>query len=126
MHFVALVTLLLLLQYISFMMLVGMARGKTGVSAPAVTGDDMFERAFRVQMNTLEQLAVTLPAMWLCAYYYKPLVAAALGLLFFLGRLVYRVRYMRDPASRGPGMIIGFFANVTMIVLAAWGVISSM
>ncbi len=126
MHFVALVTLLLLLQYISFTMLVGMARGKTGVSAPAVTGDEMFERAFRVQMNTLEQLAVTLPALWLCAYYYKPLVAAALGLLFFLGRMLYRVSYMKDPASRGPGMIIGFFANVTLIALAAWGVISAM
>jgi uncharacterized membrane protein YecN with MAPEG domain len=126
MHFVALVTLLLLLQYISFTMLVGMARGKTGVSAPAVTGDQMFERAFRVQMNTLEQLAVTLPAMWLCAYYYKPMVAAGLGLLFFLGRLLYRVAYMRDPGSRGPGMIIGFFANIAMIILAAWGVIAQM
>ena len=126
MHFVALVTLLLLLQYISFMMLVGMARGKTGVEAPAVTGDELFERAFRVQMNTLEQLVVTLPALWLCAYYYQPLAAAGLGLLFFLGRLLYRVTYMKDPASRGPGMIIGFLANVALIVLAAWGIISGM
>ena len=123
MNLVALVTLLLLLQYISFMMLVGMARGKTGVEAPAVTGDELFERAFRVQMNTLEQLVVTLPALWLCAYYYQPLAAAGLGLLFFLGRLLYRVTYMKDPASRGPGMIIGFLANVALIVLAAWGII---
>ncbi len=124
MHFVALVTLLLLLQYISFTMLVGMARQKTGVTAPAVTGDEMFERAFRVQMNTLEQLVVTLPAMWLCAYYYQPLAAAGLGLVFFLGRLLYRVAYLREPSSRGPGMILGFFANVAMIILAAWGIVA--
>ena len=126
MEFVALVTLLLVFQYLTFMMLCGMARAKGGVQAPAVSGDEMFERAFRVQMNTLEQLAVTLPALWICAMYYRPLVAAALGLAFFLGRLLYRTGYMKDPAKRGPGMMIGFFANVGLLLAGLWGVVIQM
>ena len=126
MELIALIILLALAQYVYFSLRVGAARARFGVDAPRTSGDDRWERLYRVQMNTLEQLAVTLPAMWLCAYYYKPMVAAGLGLLFFLGRLLYRVAYMRDPGSRGPGMIIGFFANIAMIILAAWGVIAQM
>ncbi len=126
MEFVALVTLLLLFQYLTFMMLCGMARGKGGVQAPAVAGDEIFERALRVQVNTLEQLMITLPAMWICAMYYRPLVAAGLGLVFFLGRLLYRAGYMSDPAKRGPGMMIGFLANVGLMLTALWGVVIQM
>ena len=126
MEFVALVTLLLVFQYLTFMMLCGMARAKGDVQAPAVSGNEMFERAYRVQMNTLEQLAVILPALWICAMYYRPLVAAALGLAFFLGRLLYRTGYMQDPAKRGPGMMIGFFANVGLLLTGLWGVVIQM
>jgi hypothetical protein len=72
MEFVALVTLLLIFQYMTFMMLCGMARAKGDVKAPATSGDEMYERALRVQMNTVEQLVITLPAMWICAMYYRP------------------------------------------------------
>jgi uncharacterized membrane protein YecN with MAPEG domain len=103
-----------------------MARAKGDVKAPATSGDEMYERALRVQMNTVEQLVITLPAMWICAMYYRPLVAAALGLVFFLGRLLYRTAYMRDPAKRGPGMIVGFLANVGLMLTALWGVVIQM
>jgi uncharacterized membrane protein YecN with MAPEG domain len=126
MEFVALVTLLLLFQYLTFMMLCGMARGKSGVQAPATTGDELFERALRVQVNTLEQLVITLPAMWISAMYYRPLLAAGLGLVFFLGRLLYRTGYMKDPAKRGPGMMIGFLANVALLLTALWGAVMQM
>jgi uncharacterized membrane protein YecN with MAPEG domain len=126
MEFVALVTLLLLFQYLTFMMLCGMARAKGGVHAPATSGDETFERALRVQVNTLEQLVVTLPTMWICAMYYRPLVAAGLGLVFFLGRLLYRTGYMKDPGKRGPGMMIGFLANVALLITALWGVVLQM
>ena len=69
MEFVAIVALLALLQYIYFATLVGQARGKYGVNGPAVTGHPVFERYFRVQMNTLELLIVLLPGLWLFAYY---------------------------------------------------------
>ena len=126
MEFVALVTLLLVLQYLAFMMMCGKARARSGIVAPAVTGDETFERAYRVQMNTVEQLVIALPAMWVSAMYFMPMVAAALGLVFFVGRMMYRVSYMKDPESRGPGMIIGFLANIALIATGLWGVISQL
>jgi glutathione S-transferase len=122
MEFVALVTLLLVFQYLTFMMLCGAARAKSGIQAPAVTGDENFERAYRVQMNTLEQLMICLPALWISAYYFMPLLAAVLGLVFFVGRLLYRISYVKDPTKRGPGMIIGFLANIGLLLTGLWGV----
>lgn len=126
MQYVALVTLLLLVQYTVYTMMCGMARGKDTVVAPATSGDEKFERAFRVQMNTLEQLMVTLPAMWVCAHFYSPTAAAGLGAVFMIGRLLYRQAYMKDPSTRGTGMMIGFFANMVMIVLGLWGAIAQL
>ncbi len=126
MEYVALVTLLLLVQYLAFTMLCGAARAKSGIKAPAVTGDEAFERAYRVQMNTLEQLIVCLPALWLSALYFMPVVAAVLGLVFFVGRLLYRVSYTRDPATRGAGMIIGFLATLGLLLTALWGLLRTL
>jgi glutathione S-transferase len=124
MEYIALVTLLLVIQYMVFIMLVGAARGKTGIKAPAVTGDESFERAYRVQMNTLEQLMVALPALWVSGIYFDALVAALLGLAFFLGRVMYRAGYVKDPEKRGIGFGIGFLAILGLIGTGAWGVIS--
>ena len=77
-------------------------------------------------MNTVEQLLITLPAMWLCAYYFMPVVAAALGVIFFLGRILYRSGYMADPEKRAPGMMIGFLANIGLVLTALWGVITQL
>tara|TARA_R110001599_G_scaffold353465_1_gene593101 strand:- start:14557 stop:14937 length:381 start_codon:yes stop_codon:yes gene_type:complete len=126
MEYVALVTVLLVSQYMVFIMLVGAARGKTGVKAPAVTGDENFERAYRVQMNTLEQLVVALPALWVSGWYFDSMVAALLGLAFFLGRVMYRAAYVKDPEKRGVGFGIGFVAVLGMIGTALWGVISAL
>ncbi len=126
MAYVALVTLLLLVQYFVFTLLVGAARGKSGIQAPAVTGDENFERAYRVQMNTLEQLVLTLPALWLSGQYFDPLVAALLGLAFFLGRVLYRAGYVKDPAKRGPGFGIGLLATLGLVGTALWGVIGAL
>ncbi len=126
MQYVAIVTVLLLIQYTIYSLLCGMARGRDTVIAPATVGDPHFERAFRVQMNTLEQLIVTIPCMWICAYYFSPQWAAGLGVLFMVGRLVYRQAYMKDPATRGAGMAIGFVANVGLIALALWGGVSQL
>jgi glutathione S-transferase len=126
MEYIALVTLLLVIQYMVFIMLVGAARGKTGIKAPAVTGDENFERAYRVQMNTLEQLMVALPALWVSGIYFDALVAALLGLAFFLGRVMYRAGYVKDPEKRGIGFGIGFLAILGLIGTGAWGVISTL
>ena len=116
MTYVALVTILILIQYIFFVMQTGMARGKDTVVAPATTGDELYERKSRVQMNTLEQLIITIPAMWICGIYFRADVAAILGLIFLVGRFIFSAAYINEPASRSKGMIIGFLANMALLV----------
>lgn len=116
MSYVILVTMLLLVQYTFFSLRAGGARGKSEVKAPAMSGDENFERCLRVQLNTLEQLVVTLPAMWICAVYFRYDVAAALGAVFLIGRFLYSSGYISDPSKRAPGMIIGFVANVALVL----------
>lgn len=125
MNYVAAVTLLLLLQYLVFMMRVGMARGSE-IKAPAMTGSEDFERKSRVHLNTLEQLMIALPAMWLCAHLANPNLAAALGLIFFIGRTVYAISYIKEPSKRGIGMGIGMLAYVAMLLIASWKLIAFM
>lgn len=124
MKYVALVTLLLLLQYLYFTIRVGRSRGE--VKAPAMTGSDAFERKLRVQLNTLEQLIVALPAMWVCAHYFSANVAAGLGMMFFIGRALFSMAYMNDPSKRAPGMVIGFLSYVIMIVCSLYAIISEL
>ena len=113
---IALVTGLLLLQYFVFMMLVGAARAKSGVQAPAVTGDPVFERTLRVQQNTLEQLLIVLPSLWIFATYFGETIAAGLGLVFFVGRVVYYRGYVAEPGKRGMGFGIGFLATIVLLI----------
>lgn len=126
MAFVALVTLLLVMQYLYFMAMVGKARGTADIKAPSISGDDTFERHSRVHLNTLEQLMITLPTMWVCASYFSATFASTMGLTFLVGRFIYRAAYIADPASRGKGMMIGFIANVALLVTALWGVMGKL
>lgn len=121
MEYVTLVSGLVLLQYIAFAMLVGKARGKYGVKAPAVTGNEVFERYFRVQQNTLELMVVLLPAMWLFAHYVSAVWAATLGLLYFVGRIVYYRSYIANPAGRSAGFGLSFLPIVILVLGAMWG-----
>ncbi|MEQ8515350.1 MAG: MAPEG family protein [Chromatocurvus sp.] len=124
MAFTALVTLLLLMQYLAFSMLVGRERLRHDIQAPAVTGHEDFERAYRVQMNTLEQLLVVIPALWITAeFFFLPVAAPLLGLAFFAGRVIYRNAYIRDPQSRTAGMAIGMLAMLGLLLCAFWGAV---
>jgi len=123
MWMVEIVTLLALLQYLWFGVLVGRARGRDGVKAPATTGSPGFERAYRVQMNTLEQLVVFLPALWLAARHWSPLLVALVGLVFLIGRALYARAYARDPASRGLGFMVTAAASGALIAGAAVGIV---
>ena len=120
----ALVTILLVIQYMVFTGLCGSARVKSGLKAPACHGDPAFERAFRVQQNTLEQLMTLIPSLWACALFFRPDVAAICGLVFFVGRIFYCVSYIGAPEKRAPGMIMGFLASVVLVLSALWGVVS--
>ena len=116
MEYVVIVTGIVLLQYTWFSFYVGIMRGKHGVSAPKMQGHDDFERAYRIQQNTLEQLLVFLPAMWMYAWYSKPVWAAVVGVVFIISRQVYRESYQRDPASRGKGFVVGFVASMYLLI----------
>ena len=121
MALVALVITLILLEYYVFTMMVGAARGKSGIQAPAMTGDPGLERSVRIQLNTLEQMVVVIPAMWLFALYVSPVWSAGLGAAFILGRAVYAKSYMADPAKRGLGFMIGFLATLGLLGGAIYG-----
>lgn len=122
MAYVDIVTALALLQFIVFGVRVGGARGKYGVKAPATTGNDTFERFFRVQQNTLEQLIVFIPAIYLFSRYFNPAWAAGLGVVYLVGREVYAATYVKDPAKRGLGYGLTF---MPMSVLLFGGVIGA-
>ena len=99
-----LVTVFALLVYVAVTLGVGRARMRTGVKAPDMDGPAEFQRAVRVQMNTLEQIAMFLPALWLFALSWGDRPAALIGVLWPLARIVYARAYMADPAKRGPGL----------------------
>ena len=105
MNYVDLVALLALVQFLFFGAMVGRARGRYGVKAPAVSGHEMFERALRVQMNTLELLVVLLPALYVAAKYWPQAWVAAAGAVYLVGRFVYWRSYVAAPASRGAGQL---------------------
>ena len=121
--YVALVTLLALLVYLWMFMRVGSARGRLGVEAPAVTGHPEFERHFRVQANTLEGLIVFLPALWLFAVYLNEMVAAGLGLVWVIGRVMYMLSYAKDPKTRSAGFGIQALATVALLFGAVGAVV---
>jgi glutathione S-transferase len=116
MDLVTVILVLALLQYIAFAMLVGGARGKYGVKAPATTGHEVFERYFRVQQNTLELLVVFVPAIWLFGQYVSTLWAAILGLVYLVGRVVYLKSYVADPAKRSAGFGLSFLPIAVMLI----------
>jgi len=116
MAYVLLVIVLALLQYIFFSIAVGRARGKYGVHAPAIAGNEQFERYFRVHMNTLEQLIVFIPAVWLFAQFVSPHWAAGLGGVYLVGRVVYFLSYVKDPKSRGLGFALTSVPSLVMLV----------
>lgn len=120
---VALVSLAALLVYLWLGIQVGRARFKSGISAPAMTGDERLERAIRVHYNTLEWLPVFLAAMWLFAVFWSAAVAAGLGVAWIIGRLIYAQRYMADPKTRAPGFAIQALATFALLFGAAGRVI---
>jgi uncharacterized membrane protein YecN with MAPEG domain len=118
----AAVTVLTMLFYLLVTMNSGRNRSKHTISAPSVTGHEDYERAYRVQMNTLEHMVFFLPSMWLFAWSISANWAAGLGLIWIIGRILYALAYYRDPAKRPPGMLITFFAQTILFLGALIGV----
>jgi glutathione S-transferase len=126
MNWVAAVVLLALVECYVFAMLVGRARGRYGILAPAVSGNEAFERYFRVHQNSIEQLVLFIPAVWLFGIYVGPRSAAIIGAVYLLARLIYAVGYIADPKKRGPGAGLTFVSVAILTLGALWGVLRSL
>ena len=122
----AVVSLLALLVYFWMGLQVGRARSKSGINPPAMTGDPLLERAVRVQSNTLEWLPIFLVSLWLFAIYWNELVAAGLGIVWIVGRLVYSAGYMADPARRSTGFLIQLLACAVLLFGALGKIVYSL
>ena len=118
----AVVTLLTLLLMFATVWMVGRARERYGIKAPSISGDPAFERAWRVQMNTLENAVMFIPALWLASQYVDPLWAGIAGLVWLAGRVWYALAYLRDPTRRGPGYMVSMIAWAVLMLMAAGGI----
>lgn len=119
----AVVTLFAVLFYFYAAFRVGVLRGQHGVKAPATTGHPIFERAYRVQLNTLEQMGIFLPLLWLTALY--PIgvfwIAPLVGLIWVVGRMIYLRAYMKDPETRLVGAAFSGLTNLALLIFATIG-----
>lgn len=118
-----LAVILALLVYLVLGFLVGGARAKFGVPAPQSSGHPEFDKRYRVHMNTLEQLALFLPAAFLAAPVLGDVVTAAIALIWSLGRIIYARAYFADAAKRGPGFGLTFFPTLILIGAAGYGAV---
>jgi len=125
-RWVALVTLLALLTYFWMSTRVPAARNKCGIQAPAMTGDPLLERTIRVHYNTLEWLPLFLVSLWLFAIYWNELVAAALGVAWIVGRILYGLGYVADASKRGPGFLIQGVATLVLLLGALGKIVYSL
>jgi glutathione S-transferase len=116
MELVVVILVLALLQYFAFATLVGSARGRYGVKAPAVTGHETFERYFRVQQNTIELLVAFIPAIWLFGQYVSTLWAAILGGVYLVGRVLYMKSYVAAPETRSAGFGLSALPILAMLI----------
>lgn len=103
--------------YVWAVIRVGQARAKYHVIAPAVTGDPAFERAFRAQQNTVEQMVLFLPLLGLASLIWGDVWAGLYGLVWSLGRLLFIETYARAAGRRSLGFLLS--GGLSMGVLIA-------
>jgi glutathione S-transferase len=121
MQMVEFIAALAVLQFLTFGALTGRARAKSGLKAPAMTGDAGFERMYRVQMNTMEVLIAFLPALLLAAQYWPDYLVAGLGAFYVIGRHLYWRAYVRAPETRGLGFGLSILPTIALALLALVG-----
>jgi glutathione S-transferase len=120
---VSLVTISALIMFFVVTINVGRARAKYGIKPPEMSGNPDFERVVRVQQNTLEQLSLFLPALWIFAYFVSPVAAASLGAIWVFGRIVYAWGYYQAAEKRGPGFGISTLATVILLLGSLVGIV---
>jgi len=122
-NYVHIIAVLAVLQFFLFGVLVGRARRRHGIKPPATSGHEMFERAFRVHVNTLEQLVGFLPALLIASLYWPNAIVAGIGAVWIAGRFLYRHLYLADPAKRRAGFLLTVIPTFTLLTAALIGAI---
>jgi glutathione S-transferase len=125
-HWVNLVMLLALVEFVVFGFLVGSAREKYGVKAPATSGHEVFDRYFRVHYNTLELLILFVPALWIAAMYWNPPWMAGIGAVYLVGRILYLRGYVNDPRQRSIGFALSMLPILILVIAALIGVVRAL
>ncbi|MEA5517391.1 MAPEG family protein [Limnoraphis robusta] len=119
----SLVTVIALLVYFVLTLNVGRARAKYKIMPPQMSGDPNFERVVRVQQNTLEQLVLFLPALWLFSEFISPTWGASLGAIWIIGRIVYAWGYYQAAEKRRLGFAIASLSLLTLLGGSLVGII---
>ncbi len=119
---VSLVTIAALILFFVVTINVGRARVKYGVKPPEMSGEPGFERVVRVQQNTLEQLVLFLPALWIFATFVQPNTATIIGAVWVFGRILYAWGYYQAAEKRGPGFGISSLATIVLLLGSLWGI----
>jgi glutathione S-transferase len=112
-NYTAIVTLLAIAFYFFLATRVATAHGKFNVRLPAMSGNPDFERIYRIHANTLEWMPTFLVPLWLCAVYLSDIGAAAIGVVWIVGRIMYFTGYSKAVEKRLPG----FYVQTTMCFL---------
>lgn len=126
MNLIFLVIVIALVQYIYFSVKVGMAREKYGVKAPAMTGNEFFERQLRVQMNTLELMICIIPALLISAQFWSPLIMALIGFVYVIGRFIYSKTYVVNPDKRTIGFALSMLPILILLIAALIGIVKNL
>lgn len=121
--FPSLATVLTLILYLVLTANVGRARLKHKVPVPQTSGDPNFERVFRVQQNTLEQLILFLPSLWLFSLFVSPTWGAGIGGVWIIGRILYAWGYYQAPEKRAVGFGINSLSIIVLLLGALVGLI---
>lgn len=125
MYWTAWSTIAALILYFWVSIAVAKARKTYQIPAPEMNGPTPFLSVLRVQANTVEQLVLFLPALWMCAYFFSDAWAAAGGAVWTVGRFIYALGYYRDPKKRALGFSIAIAASFTLIGATVWSLLTA-
>ena len=123
MKLTAWVTIAAVLMYVWVFANVGKARSMHKVAPPATDGPVEFLVALRVQANTVEQMIIFVPLLWLSAMYSGDMISAGFGAVWVIGRVVYALGYYQEPKKRSTGFMISSFGSVSLLISAMVGLI---
>jgi glutathione S-transferase len=126
--FPALATIVAVIVYFSQSFFVATGRSKYNVPVPKTMGvNDDFDRVWRVHYNTLEQMPIFLPLMWIFALTVSSFYAFVFGILWSIGRIAYMVGYYKSVKGRhNPIEMLSSVSVLVFVVGSLWAVISTL